>query len=145
MDRSVAHAAGGGDGSQAHWHEFVESAVRAYLEALQADPVVARAMQIEMDAAGKRARLRRRQALRQIADVIKMRHDEFREEDSSIGPLPDEAHVGVVYAVCQLACDVLDQDQKPDLLALVEPTVRWVAAAVLGAASVEAETADPAR
>ena len=47
-----------------HWHEFVESAIRAYLEALQADPVVARAMQIEMDAAGKPARIRRRRALR---------------------------------------------------------------------------------
>ena len=33
----------------------------------------------------------------------------------------------------QLASDLLD-DPEPDLLALVEPTVRWVAAGVNGAA-----------
>jgi AcrR family transcriptional regulator len=39
-----------------HWQVFVESPVRAYLETLQSDPVVARAMQIEMDARQARAR-----------------------------------------------------------------------------------------
>jgi AcrR family transcriptional regulator len=119
-----------------HWHVFVESAVRAYLEALQADPVVARAMQIEMDAAGRPARLRRRRALQQLAEVIGSRHALLREEDPSIGPLPDEAHLGVVYAVRQLACDALDSHPDPDLLALVDPAVRWIAAAVNGAADV---------
>ena len=38
-----------------HWHEFTSSAVRTYLETLQDDRVVARAMQLEMDAAGKGA------------------------------------------------------------------------------------------
>ena len=123
-----------------HWHAFVESAVRAYLEALQADPVVARAMQLEMDAAGTPARLRRRLALKQIADVISARHSELREEDPSMGPLPDEAFLGMVYAVRQLACDVLDVDAEPDLLVLVTPTLQWIAATVRGAASVESWT-----
>ena len=124
----------------AHWHDFVESAIRAYLGALNADPVVARAMQIEMDAAGTPARRRRRRALKQLADVIASRHALLREEDPSIGALPEEAHIGHVYAIRQLACDALEDDPDTDLLVLVEPAVRWVAAAVAGAASVEAET-----
>ena len=123
-----------------HWHAFIESAVRAYLEALQADPVVARAMQLEMDAAGAPARLRRRRALTQIADVIAARHAELRQEDRSIGSLPDEAFLGMVYAVRQLACDALDVDAEPDLLALVAPTLHWIAAAVRGAERVESRT-----
>jgi len=123
----------------AHWHAFVESAVRAYLEALQADPVVARAMQIEMDAAGRPARARRRQALKTMADVIAMRHRQFRDEDPTAGALPEEAFLGMVYAVRQLACDVLEDNRDADLLPLVEPTTRWIAASVVGAASVGAE------
>jgi AcrR family transcriptional regulator len=115
------------------WHVYVESAVRAYLETLQSDPVVARAMQIEMDAAGKPARLRRLGALQQIADVIATRHAELRNEDPTIGPLPDEAFLGIVYAVRQLACDALDAGGAPDLLALIEPTLEWIAASVRGA------------
>ena len=97
-------------------------------------------MQLEMDAAGTPARLRRRRALTQIADVIAARHAELRQEDRSIGSLPDEAFLGMVYAVRQLACDALDVDAEPDLLALVAPTLHWIAAAVRGAERVESWT-----
>lgn len=126
-----------------HWQRFIDSAVRAYLEALQSDPVVARAMQIEMDAAGKAARLRRRQALKLVADVIGTRHRQLRDEDPAIGPVPEEAYLGHVYAVRQLACDVLEDDSEPDLLALVEPTVQWIGATVNGAAEMEAGSTPP--
>jgi AcrR family transcriptional regulator len=119
------------------YFEFVASAVRGYLGALQADPVVARAMQLEMDAAGKSARVRRRRALQLIADVLKSRHDQFRQENPSVGPLPDEAHLGIVYAVRQLACDALEDSQDPDLPVLADPVIDWVTAFVLGAAAVE--------
>lgn len=121
----------------ADWKMFVDSAVRAYLETLQSDPVVARAMQIEMDAAGKAARLRRRNALGSIAGVIRSRHVLLLEEDPSMGSLPDEAHLGFVYAVRQLACDALEDDPEPDLLALIDPCVQWIRASVLGAANAE--------
>lgn len=120
-----------------HWTAYVEAGVRAYLDTLRADPVVARAMQLEMDAAGKPARMRRQEALRLLAEVIRERHARLRAEDPSLGPLPDEAFVGIVYAVRQLACDALDDERNPDLLALVEPATRWIAASVNGAASVD--------
>ena len=37
----------------------------------------------------------------------------------------------------QPASNLLEDDPEPDLLALVEPTVRWVAAGVNGAAGTE--------
>ena len=120
-----------------HWTAYVEAGVRAYLDTLQADPVVARAMQLEMDAAGKPARMRRQEALRLLAEVIRERHARLRAEDPSLGSLPDEAFLGIVYAVRQLACDALDNERNPDLLTLVEPATRWIAASVNGAASVD--------
>lgn len=127
-----------------HWHAFVESAIRTYLETLQSDLVVARAMQLEMDAAGSAARSRCRAALTQLADLVARRHALLREEDPTIGPLPEEAHLGHLYAVRQLACDALEDRPDPDLLRLVDPAVRWVAATVRGAAlTSEAELPRP--
>ncbi|HEY6399671.1 MAG TPA: hypothetical protein VIX82_19670 [Solirubrobacteraceae bacterium] len=57
--------------------------------------------------------------------MIASRHAQLREQDPTLGPLPGEALLGHVYAVRQFACDALEGDPQPDLLALVEPTVRW--------------------
>lgn len=116
------------------WPDYVETAIRGYLETLQADPVVARAMQIEMDAAGRPARARRQAALSAMAQVIAARYAELRVEDPAIGPLPDQAFLGIVYGVRQLACDALDrEDAEPaDLLALVPPALAWLSATVRG-------------
>ena len=47
----------------------------------------------------------------------------------------------MVYAVRPLACDALDAGARPDLPALVQPTLHWIAASVRGAAIVEDRTA----
>lgn len=113
--------------------EYVRDAVHAYLGTLQADLVVARAMQLELDAGGRPARLRRRAALGQIGRLFADRYDVLRQEDPSVGPLPIQAHVGFVYAVRQLACDMLDREPEPDLLGLVDPLTDWITTTVAGA------------
>ncbi len=122
------------------WEEYVEVGIRAYLEALQADPVVARAMQIEMDAAGRAARSRRRIALRQMAEVIGSRYEALMREDPSFVPVSIEAHLALIYGMRQLACDALDTEEEPDLLRLVEPTRRWILATVHGTPLVDGLT-----
>lgn len=112
------------------WEATIEETLRAYLDALVADPVVARAMQLEMDAAGRPARLRRQAALRGLADTLAARHAEAVLEDPTARPLPDEAFLAVVYAVRQLACDALDSEDDPDLPALVDPLVQWIGALI---------------
>jgi AcrR family transcriptional regulator len=114
------------------WEDYVETGIRAYLETLQADPVVARALQIEMDAAGKTARTRRRVALHQMAEVIDSRYTALMEEDPSFVPVSIEGHLALIYGMRQLACDALDTEEDPDLTRLVEPTKRWILATVLG-------------
>ncbi|MCB0861902.1 MAG: TetR/AcrR family transcriptional regulator [Solirubrobacterales bacterium] len=119
------------------WDRYVEAGIRAYLGALQSDPVVARAMQIEMDAAGKAARTRRRIALNQMAEVIAARYKVLMQEDPALEPVPVEAHLAMIYGMRQLACDALDTEAEPDLLGLVEPTRKWILAAVYGASEVD--------
>lgn len=129
---------------KAEWPEFVGSAVRAYLEALQADPVTSRAMQVELDAAGARARRRRQRALAGIAEIVRSRYAALLEVEDGIGPVPEEAFIGYVYGVRQLACDRLEREAEPDLLALAEPAIRWISVGMRGAGMVDARLAGPA-
>ena len=113
--------------------EWVASTIEAYLGTLQADPVVARAFQIEMDAAGAWARRRRRDALGRFADVIHARYEAFRSVDPTLGELPRSAHLAAVYAVRQLASDTLEDNEGPDLLALTSEVMQWISARDFGA------------
>jgi AcrR family transcriptional regulator len=117
---------------------WLESAVDTYLATLQADLVSARAYLIEQDAAGAPARLRRRRALARFADVIHVRYEEFRTTDPELGPLPRSAHLSAIYAIRQLACDALDESDRPDLLELAPDIMIWLTARDLGAQLVGA-------
>lgn len=115
------------------WLELIAAIIDAYLDTICSDLVVTRAMMLEMDAAGRPARERRRQALTVIARFLYERHVEWIGRDCGLKPLPEETFLGFVYALRQLTCDRLDEQPEPDLRALREPMFRWVSAAVLGA------------
>lgn len=118
------------------WLALIRSVIDAYLDTIAADLVVTRAMMLEMDAAGRTARDRRRKALAVIAGFLHDRHTFWIGRDGTLGPLPGEAFLGFVYALRQLACDRLEEQPEPDLRSLREPVFRWVTASVMGAASV---------
>lgn len=99
------------------WDAYVEHFIGSYLRALEDDVVVARAFQVEMDSFGRDARKRRRDALTGLASFLRDRHDEWAGSD--VGAAPLDAYVGAVYAVRQLASDVLDDQTIPDLTALL--------------------------
>jgi AcrR family transcriptional regulator len=113
--------------------EWVASTIEAYLGTLQTDIVVAKAFQLEMDAAGAEARKRRREALGRFADVIDARYEAFRSLDPTLGHLPRSAHLASVYAVRQLACDALEDSESPDLIRLAPEMMQWISARDLGA------------
>lgn len=117
---------------------WVSSAVEAYLGTLQKDLVVAKAVLIEMDAAGAPARQRRRSAIVRYAEVIAARYEEFRAHDKQLGHLSLSAHLSSVYAIRQLACDALEDEDTPDLLALAPDVNRWIAARDVGSGIVAA-------
>lgn len=109
------------------WETRLTNVVRSYLEAMDADPVVARAFQVEMDALGRPARERRRQALRGIAMALKSSREQIWTDHPTV---PESAYVGVVYAVRQLASDALDAGSGGPLIDMVDEISPWVTASL---------------
>ncbi|KAA1378465.1 TetR/AcrR family transcriptional regulator [Aeromicrobium fastidiosum] len=94
------------------WREYVEAVLAAYFGTLSDDLVVAKAFQVEMDAMGKAARARRREALVGMAQLLRDKH---REWDASAGDrVPETAYLVGVYAARQLASDALDSEHGTD-------------------------------
>jgi AcrR family transcriptional regulator len=118
---------------------WIVSILEAYLGALQADLVAARAFHIELDAAGAPLRRLRRETLSRFADAIYERYEAFRASGGRIGYLPRSAHLAGVYAIRQLACDALEDSDSPDLNEIVAETMRWIGARDAGAALVETQ------
>lgn len=110
------------------WREFLTTALAAYLESLVAEPVAARAFVLEMDGAGPRARERRHAAYSAFAAVIKQRHEELRRLNPELRPLPDLAYMGIVHAVRELACDVLEGREERSLTEISGDILEWLVA-----------------
>lgn len=106
------------------WDGTVAAVVGAYLETLGSDLVVARAFQVEMDALGRPARVKRQEALRAMAQLLKARRDELWPGAES---LPLSAYLGAVYAVRQLSSDLIDHESVPDLAGLGTEARSWLA------------------
>jgi len=117
-----------GLGPSESWREYTQMALDAYLGALEDDLVVARAFQVEMDALGTGARERRRLALTGLAQLFLDAEAELSKSDPLMVPQSLNVHLGIVYAVRQLACDALDAQDKPDLRALAAEVLDWIVA-----------------
>jgi AcrR family transcriptional regulator len=106
--------------------EIVEAVLGAYLKALESDPVVARAYQVEIDALGAPARERRRNSLTQVATFIRELVARLEPDGKAPPELPWTAYIGSVYAARQLASDELDGAAEPDLMALGDDMEIWL-------------------
>lgn len=117
-----------GDGRS--WQEYVDAVIAAYFGTLSADLVVARAFQVEMDAMGKPARARRREALLGLAEVIRAKHLDW--DPGAADRVPESAYLIAVYGARQLASDALDLDPPDDdstrarILRVQGEAVDWV-------------------
>jgi AcrR family transcriptional regulator len=116
------------------WDGFISAAIDAYLGTLDADPTSARAMVVEMGAAGSAARTRTRAAYRAFAGLLAARHTAMREADSSLGALPERAFLGIVLGIRDLVQEALET-RPGEPVAELAPDIRtWLRATVLGAA-----------
>ena len=127
------------------WHEFVRTALDAYLISLEEDPSAARAFLVEIEAAGRDARSRRRASYSAFAAPIRARHELMREQHPELGPLPDRVYLGIVHGVRELAADTLEDDQRPRLRTLAPDMIYWIDAIVAGAAHAAGARADAVR
>jgi AcrR family transcriptional regulator len=125
------------------WREFILSTVGAYLETLEENPSAARAFILEMDAAGPRARKRRRDAFATSARLMQARHEFMRSTDPSLAPIPELVYTGIVHAVRELVADALEVETTPRLTELAPDIFFWIDATVRGAGAA-LEASEPA-
>jgi AcrR family transcriptional regulator len=107
--------------------ELIDAMLDGYFSTLERDPVATRAFLLEFDALGPEARARRRMALRGIAAYVRQMHEEFRAANPKLAPpFPDEVYVGIVYVARSLACDALDEHDRPELTAIGKTLAPWL-------------------
>ena len=119
------------------WDSFIEGVLGAYLAGIEEDPVIARAFLIEGNAAGRAARLRRQESYTTFAQLVKLRHEEIRRRDKTLGALPDSAFVAIILGVRELAADALEAE-NPRPTDLTSEIVFWIDALIRGAAPAQA-------
>jgi AcrR family transcriptional regulator len=125
LDRLAGDARTGAD-----WPAVVGGFVTAYLGTLDRDRVAARAFQVEMDALGRPARQRRRQAVERLAEFVR----DLREHlfPGSAPEVPLSAYLGAIYALRQIASDALDSGGSPDLMSLAPELTTWLTTTISG-------------
>ncbi|HWE34384.1 MAG TPA: helix-turn-helix domain-containing protein [Solirubrobacteraceae bacterium] len=122
-------------GPDTTWPQFVDRMLAGYLEVLELDPTAARAFLVEMDAAGSRARQRRRDAMHWFAQVWAQRHAEIRKRDKSLGELPDVAYLALAFSVRDVVQDAMLDAGSPPLRELAPGLATMINAVVQGAAA----------
>jgi AcrR family transcriptional regulator len=116
---------------------LIDAMLDGYFSTLERDLVATRAFLLEFDALGPEARNRRRIALRAIAAYVRQMHEEFRAADPTLAPpFSDEVYLGIVYVARSLACDALDEHDRPELTAIGKTLAPWLLTMFQPSASV---------
>lgn len=114
--------------SSESWREYIQAVLNGFFGVLTADPVVARAFMLEMDAAGAPARERRRDAVARLAEVGVFAQEALRKKDPLLKQRSFWAHLTLLYGVRQLTCDVLESTDSPDFEELIPALLEWIVA-----------------
>ena len=101
--------------------------LQAFLTVLSAEPAFCRAIIIEVHAAGPEALARRRAVLRVFADRYLEINAQAREGRNAIGPLSDEAALGVVGAILEIVSTWVEAGRTAELAKLATPLAAFVA------------------
>jgi AcrR family transcriptional regulator len=111
------------------WREYIQASVEGYVGALMADPVVARALHLEIDGIGGAARERRRNAAQWFAEERHRTQEKMRKTDPLLKRRPVSSHLAAVYGMRQVTCDVLEASPEPDFERMIPELVDWVVTA----------------
>ncbi len=114
--------------SSESWREYIQAVLRGFFGALAADPVVARAFMLEIDAAGAPARERRREAVTRLAEVSVIAQEALRKKDPLLKRRSFSVHLTLLYGVRQVTCDVLETTDSPDFEELIPALLDWIVA-----------------
>ena len=125
--------------------DLVRNVVTRYVEVIGRDLTAARAFMVELDAAGPRARARRRSERQAFISLLAERHRQFRAHDPSLAPLPTIAYEAIIDAAREIARDRLDSEPEPNLTDLIPDLTLTFAAIFQGAAAARAAEPEPDR
>ena len=100
------------------WEARILASVRAYLQALAAEPVVARVFIVEILTAGPAALARRREVLRRFASHIQSLVGDAIVHGAPAAPLSDRAALALVGGIHELVLAALEEDRGAELPAL---------------------------
>lgn len=106
------------------WREHVRSDLSTYVHVLAREPAFARALHVEVLAAGPVALAHRAHILARFSERIRGVHARAREQDPSLPDLPEAAFALHSGGVDELIRGRLLTDPDADLAELVEPLVR---------------------
>ena len=108
------------------WRGYVQASVDGYMGALIADPVAARAFQLEMASIGPKARDRRRSAAVWFAGERLKAQECMRKSDPFLNRRSLDAHLDAILGMRELAGDALERSEKPNLKKMAAELVDWV-------------------
>jgi AcrR family transcriptional regulator len=123
----IAAAAGQADG----WADEILASVRAYLQALAAEPAIARVFTVDILSAGPAALARRRGVLRRFAAHIQALVADAIAAGAPARPLSDRAALALVGAIHELVLATLEEDRGAELPALDHDMVALVSAVLI--------------
>jgi AcrR family transcriptional regulator len=123
----IATAAGQADG----WEDEILASVRAYLQALAAEPAVARVFTVDILSAGPAALARRREVLRRFAAHIQTLVADAIAAGAPARPLGDRAALALVGAIHELVLATLEEDRGAELPTLDRDVASLVSAVLL--------------
>jgi hypothetical protein len=107
----------------------MQASVEGYLGALMADPVVARAFQLEGDLIGGKARERRRATAAWFAQERLDTQERLRKTDPQLKRRPLSTHLAAVVGMREVAGEALEASKEPDFASMVDELVDWVVTA----------------
>jgi AcrR family transcriptional regulator len=128
-DGVLAGIAGAEAGAR-DWQGRILAGVRAYLDALAAEPAIARVFTVEILSAGPAALARRRKVLRRFAAHIQDQVGAAIADGAPVVPLSDHEALAVVGAIHELVLDALEENRGAELPGL-ERDVAAVVSALL--------------
>jgi AcrR family transcriptional regulator len=121
----------GAEAGVSDWQQRILAGVRAYLEALAAEPEIARVFTVEILTAGPAALARRREVLRRFAAHIQDRVAEAIGAGAPATPLSDRQALALAGAIHELVLATLEAGRGEELVALEDDVAAIVSAVVL--------------
>ena len=114
---------------------FVRNLITRFIDVIGRDLTAARAFLVELDAAGPEARARRRYERQAFTALLAQRHQQVRDRDPSLAPLPTIAYEAIVDAAREIVRDRLESRPEPNLPDLIPDLTLTFAAIFEGAAA----------